>query len=119
MEAKRFRRTSLGNTKTVTSGITTWVPEGRYLDPRRPQTSIPYNFEGHTIKSKVVLTAIIQDLIVVTYDGADKPFSYLTAVSGLDHCVIHLRDADPDPKHGAVFPTCSLEMLSMMLVKLR
>ena len=55
----------------------------------------------------------------MTYKAADKLFSYITAVSGLSHCEIHLRSVGPDPKHGALFPACFFEMLSMMLVTLR
>ncbi|KAL8699626.1 MAG: hypothetical protein Q9201_005902 [Fulgogasparrea decipioides] len=90
---------------------------GRYTNPLRPDVSIPYEFSGPRIYSKDIFTAIIEGLIIVAHDGANKPFSYLTGVSASGHCALHLKQTG---RAGTgLYATTLLELLTEMLVTLR
>lgn len=86
---------------------------GIYIDPQRPDSRVPYTFEGRNMISKDVFTAIIQGLIIVAHDGSEDPVTYLTAVSALGNCTIHLRSVGPGPGVNAAY---LLENLSRVVV---
>lgn len=68
--------------------------------------------------AKSFFTAILQDFIIVAYEGSDQPFSHLAGISASGPAVIHLRQVGSQDVIGHCAATL-LGFLMEAIVKVR
>ena len=104
------------STITSTNG-TLNTNSGRWVDPQDKRFALDYSWRGPNIDRDDIFTAILQALIILSYDGIGEDFYWLNARSATGNCALNIRKPGP-VDHPSVIPGVTVVSLTYVLADL-